>query len=231
MGKSGKSKALGGHQKIGDFFCLILREVEKLGGSEDSLLNLIKTQGENELPHLVARVLTNTARIDTMDWELIARSKDCCENVRVNALEHIDNESVLLDIAKADIEQVHESSSYVKKQISSRHQATTEGRLSHCLMCNFNVVIAVISKLSARSIVRILQDKPLDFVSECLIREAVTYACQGWNKELKKQVLEIIKTTDNIAILSQLNNDNSLGQGSDTIRIAQKRIAELGLHI
>lgn len=224
MSKREPSKVLSNHQKIGDFFRLILKEVEGLGGSEEDMLAVIEKQGKNKLPHLIARVITNTARVKKMDWEAIARSKNCSEEVRAAALDYINDETVLKSIITAEIMEEYESS---PNYILSRHEGTKKGHLDTGWVLNFGMAHCAISRFSRESVIQILKSEPSDFVAECFIRIAIVYACEGWDRKLKEQALEIIKNTKNLAILSQLNNDNGMGQGDETSQLVRKRIAEI----
>lgn len=212
--------ALIGYEIVRDFYKAILKEVEKLGGTEEDMIEVLEITNKHELSKLVARVLTHTYDVKEMSWMSIVMSSETIESVKLNALQYINNDIDLIEIAKANVELPHGAVSLGTSKNS--------GKLNRPWPEQPNIVSNVLSKLSYDSLLKLIDgEDPDNLTDEGLMRAALSTCIYT---SLYNRTSEIIKKTNSLAVLSQLNLNKDIRDLPDTYTVALGRMRELNLN-
>lgn len=219
-----EQSALIGNEIVSDFYKFILKEVEKLGGTEEDMIEVLNIRNKKVLSCLIAKVITKTCSVKEMSWMCIAKSEDLEEGVKLNALGHITIDKALEEIICANIEFPSETVSFGL----SRDNKVLSGPWPE----QSKVIKTAISKLPDEFILKIIKrEDSFDSTDEGLMR-AVISRCLVKGEITTRfymEVRKIVKRTNSRAILSQLNLDKHIRNLDDIYTFAFNRMNELKL--
>lgn len=217
--------ALFGNEIVSDFYKFTLREVKKLGGIEEDMIEVLEIKNRHKLSQLIARVITGTCDVKEMSWVGIAKSKDLEERVKLNALDHITIDKALEEVALANIEVPHGAISFGLSNKNSKMLGSPWPEQPR-------VVYVAIFKLQEESILKLIDREDYNeltdeglmraFIPRCLVGDKITTRlCRGMEK--------VVERTNSRAILSQLNLDRHPRDLGNIYMLAFKRMKELEL--
>lgn len=221
------SQTLDGYKTIGALYKIIKTEYKFIGGKEEGLIKMIKeykpTILDEDSPFaLMAQVLTGTCTVKSMSWKEIVLNEKIDMGVRLNAVRQIENEYDLKEIAYNNI--ILPEKSTLKKEGLGKPWFFSK------------IVTLAISQLSNTLILELINSEALTGVyrGEGLMRCAIQVcADSNENEDLYSKAIEIVKHTNSIKVLSQLNLETEALDDNPYLgklyEVANKRIDELGL--